>query len=176
MTAPAQSNDRPRAVSTEQLCAQIQRWLHTHTIKPQTSPAGTGDLVHPFGRFRATAVVHDVVRVEHLGLMKLVVVDVSGDDAYGGEHAEQLNRHVSETADTKNDHGAVRVELRQRARDGVSAASLKGAACAGFKSPSGTSTRADGTSMYSRLLYLSRTADANKSHGLHGILLTSSDP
>ena len=108
MAAAAQSNDRPHAVSTEQFRAQIQCWLHPNAIENQASPAGTRDLLYPLGRFRGVAVVYDVVRAERLGLLEFMVIDVSGDDAYRGEHSEKLNGHVSETADTENDNRAVR--------------------------------------------------------------------
>lgn len=75
---PAQSNDHPHAVSTEELRAQVQRGLDTNAVEDQTS-----DLLYPLGRVRGVAMVHDVVRTERLAVLEFLLIDVSGDDADG---------------------------------------------------------------------------------------------
>jgi hypothetical protein len=119
MAAAAQSNDRPHAVSTEELCAQIQCRLDPHAVEDQASRARTRDLEDLLGRLRGVAVVYDVIRAERLGMLKFLVINISGDNAYRGEHPQELKRHVSETAHTENDNCAIRIEVGQRPFDRV---------------------------------------------------------
>ena len=80
MTAATQSDDRPDAVSTEQLRTQIQRRLHPDAVENQARPPGASDLLDSLSRLRDIAVVHDVVGAECLRVLQFRVIDVAVPD------------------------------------------------------------------------------------------------
>ena len=52
-------DDRPRAVSPEQLRAQIERRLHADAVEDETGAASTRDRLYPLGGVGGVPVVHE---------------------------------------------------------------------------------------------------------------------
>ena len=69
--AAAEAHDRPDAVAPKELCAQVDRRLHTDTIEHQAGAAGAGDLPNLPGGGVGVAVVDDVVRTERFRLLMM---------------------------------------------------------------------------------------------------------
>ena len=93
--------------------------MHANAIEDQAGAARTGDLQDPLGGFGGISVVDDIVGAKRLGMLELRVVNISGDDADGGEHTQELNRHVPKPTDAEHHNRAVRREVRQRSLDRV---------------------------------------------------------
>ena len=93
--------------------------LHAHAVEHQPSTARARDFLYPLGGFVGVAIVDNFIRAERLRLLQLLLIHVGGDDAHGREHAQELNRHMSESADAHHDDRAFGVELWQGALDGV---------------------------------------------------------
>src|SRR5690606_36725032 len=74
MMSAAQSNDRPRTVSTEQLCAEVERWLISDAIEDETRAACPDDLLDSLNGLGGIGMVDDVVRAGRFGVFQLRVV------------------------------------------------------------------------------------------------------
>ena len=115
--AATETDDGPDTIAAEQLCAQIERWLHAHTIQHQAGPTRSRDRLYPLGRFVSIAVVDDVVGAKCFRLFQFLAIDIRRDDGHGSKHSQELDRHVSESANPENDGSALSIEVRERTLD-----------------------------------------------------------
>src|SRR5690606_23075148 len=94
----AEPHDRPQAVPTEELRAEIQRRLDADAIEHESRTARTGNAPYPLCGFLDVAVVDDVVRAQRSRVLELAVIDIGGDDVHRSERPKKLNGHVTEAA------------------------------------------------------------------------------
>jgi hypothetical protein len=102
--AAAQADDGPHAVAPEEFCAQFKSRLHADAIEDQASATWPGDLLDLLGGVENVTVVDNVVRAERIRLFQFFLVHIRRHDADRREHAQQLNGHMSESADTEDDN------------------------------------------------------------------------
>ena len=143
---------RPPLATTWASSASVELLPTQSSTSVGAAPAGElADLGRGVLAGRDRVIRADVERASS----SLAGIDVGGDHPRGRERAQDLHRHVAEAADA-DDHraacpGRAWSSASLIAWYGVSAASESGAASRGSRSPSGTSSRASGTSMYSAM-------------------------